>query len=159
MLRRELILNYGECLRIDGSVQYAFPTPETLSQTTIEELKTHKLSGRKAEYIRQIALMESEGTIDLESYRTLPADKVTKKLTELKGVGNWTANWLLVRALSQPDGFPSGDLALQKYMGNLILKESIMSEEDVINYSEKWSPYRSWVTTYIFADIRIKQNT
>ena len=159
MLRKELIVNYGDHLKIDGSVHYAFPTPETLSQATVEELKTHKLSGRKAEYIRQIAIMESEGSTDLESFRSLSADNATRKLTDLKGVGNWTANWLLVRALSHQDGFPSGDLALQKYMGYLILKRSIMSEKDALNYSEKWSPYRSWVTTYMFADLRNQLTT
>ena len=159
MLRKELIVNYGDHLKIDGSAHYAFPTPETLSQATVEELKTHKLSGRKAEYIRQIAIMESEGSTDLESFRSLSADNATRKLTDLKGVGNWTANWLLVRALSHQDGFPSGDLALQKYMGNLILKRSIMSEKDALNYSEKWSPYRSWVTTYMFADLRNQLTT
>ena len=159
MLRKELIVNYGEHLKIEGFVQYAFPTPETLSRATVAELKTHKLSGRKAEYIRQIAMMESEGTIDLESFRSFSADEATKKLTDLKGVGNWTANWLLVRALSHQDGFPSGDLALQKYMGNLILKRSIMSEKDILNYSEKWSPHRSWVTTYMFADLRNQLTT
>lgn len=159
MLRKEIIVNYGEQLKIDGSVQYAFPTPKVLSQATVEELKTHKLSGRKAEYIQQIAMMESEGTIDLESFRGLSADKATKKLIDLKGVGNWTANWLLVRALSHQDGFPYGDLALQKYMGNLILKRLIMSDKDALTYSERWSPHRSWVTTYMFADLRNQLNT
>jgi DNA-3-methyladenine glycosylase II len=160
ILRAELIMNYGESIEVDGSIQYAFPTPEILSHVSVQELRQHKLSARKAEYIRQIALMESRGIIELESFRSMDADEATRQLVDLKGVGNWTAHWLLVRALSFNDGFPSGDLALQKYMGHLINDGKIMDDRQLLRYSERWMPYRSWVTTYMFADIReLPQNT
>jgi len=90
----------------------------------------------------------------LEDLRNVSHHDATNKLISLRGVGPWTVHWLLIRSLEYQDGFPSGDLALQKIMGKYLRDGLIMSHSEALNYSERWTPYRSWVTTYIFASLR-----
>ena len=79
---------------------------------------------------------------------------MVERLTAIRGVGPWTAHWLLISALGETDGFPSGDLALQRTMGRLVTGGPPMPAAEALAYSERWSPHRSYVTTYLFASTR-----
>lgn len=95
----------------------------------------------------------AKGSLDLEGLTGRPADEVVAYLTAIRGVGPWTAQWLLIRALGRPDGFPHGDLALQRFLGRLT-NDGPLGAEEALERSTGWSPYRSYVTTYLFAASR-----
>lgn len=154
ILRSLIVERYGSILSIGNETYHSFPTPQSLELAGIEELHANKFSKRKAEYLCEISALESKGFINLENLRNLPTEDAVDMLTSLRGVGQWTAHWLLIHSLGYEDGFPSGDLALQKIMGDYFNDGEIMSEREAIEYSRKWRPYRSWVTTYIFAGVR-----
>ena len=86
--------------------------------------------------------------------QTKPDEDVIYALTNIRGVGLWTANWLFIRALGRTDGFPHGDLALCRALGLLLNMGTPLSPEEALDYSRRWSPYRSYVTAYMFAAIR-----
>ena len=153
-LRALLMENYGESLAVDGSTFFAFPKPEALVAAGIEGLRNCKISGRKSEYIIDIAAAVVEGQIDLEAMYHKADAEVIETLTRLRGIGIWTAQWLLVRTLGRPDGFPHGDLALQKRLGDLVNAGVRLTGEEALEYSLRWSPYRTYVTAYIFGAIR-----
>ncbi len=153
-LRALLMESYGESLTVDGVTYYAFPRPEALAAAGVEGLRDKKNSGRKSEYIAGIAEKQAVGDIDLEGLYNKSDDEVIETLTALRGVGIWTAHWLLVRTLGRPDGFPHGDLALQKTLGDVVNGGVRMTGEEALEYSLRWSPYRTYVTTYIFGAIR-----
>ena len=94
------------------------------------------------------------GEIDLEAMYHKADAEVIETLTRLRGIGIWTAHWLLVRTLGRPDGFPHGDLALQKRLGDLINDGVRLTGEEALEYSLKWSPFRTYVTAYILGAIR-----
>ena len=125
-----------------------------MAASSIEELRGLKLSQRKAEYVHGVSKGVASGELDLEGLRGLPAAEVVERLTAIRGVGPWTAHWLLIGALGEPDGFPSGDLALQRTMGTLVGDGAPMAAAEALAYSERWSPHRSYVTTYLFAAAR-----
>ena len=150
MLRNLIIETYGERITIDGEALHSFPRPETLADTGPDGLRAIKFSMRKAEYITGISQQIVSGELSLEAMRDLPDDEIISGLLALRGVGAWTAHWILIRAFGRPDGFPHGDLALQRMMGILVGGGSPMPPEDALAYSERWSPWRSWVTTYMF---------
>ena len=154
MLRSLIIETYGTSVEVDGETLYIFPRPEALVDAGVDGLRGIKFSLRKAEYIVDIAARVVSGELDLEILRGLPSDEVVRRLTGIRGVGPWTAHWLLARALGHPDGFPYGDLALQRHMGKLVNGDSPMKPQEALEYSERWSPYRSYVTTYLFAAAR-----
>ena len=150
MLRNLIIETYGDRITIDGETLHSFPRPETLADAGPDGLRAIKFSMRKAEYITGISQQIVSGELSLEAMRDLPDSDIVSGLLALRGVGAWTAHWMLIRAFGRPDGFPHGDLALQRMMGILVGDGSPMPPEDALAYSERWSPWRSWVTAYMF---------
>jgi DNA-3-methyladenine glycosylase II len=153
-LRTLLIQTYGTPEEVLGVMYHAFPSPETLAAAGLEGLRSIKLSERKARYIADIAARTASGELDLEGLRTLTDEEVVRALTGIRGVGPWTAHWLLIRALGRSDGFPHGDLALQRTLGLVLNSGNPLGPDEALEYSRRCSPFRSYVTTYLFAAAR-----
>ena len=136
----------------DGVTYFAFPRPEAVLSALPEELRELKLSRSKAEYIRVIASAALEPGWD-ELYE-LPDDEVVRRLTALRGVGNWTAQWALVRGLARPDALPLGDLALRRGVSRLWCDGATVTDAEVKTMAERWRPWRSYATAYLFAAMR-----
>ena len=153
-VRTAVMEAYGETFTVDGVEYRAFPRPQALAAAGVEGLRAQKLSWRKAEYVWDIASKEAAGEIDLEGLFDRTDDEVVETLTQLRGVGVWTAHWLLVRTLGRTDGFPHGDLAIQRTLGDVVNNGVRMTGEEALEYSLRWSPFRTYVTTYLFAAIR-----
>jgi DNA-3-methyladenine glycosylase II len=134
-LRTLLVQTYGLSIHESGVTYHTFPRPEVLMGAGVEG-------------------MVASGERDLESLRALPDEEVIRTLTSIRGVGPWTAQWLLIRGLCRPDAFPHGDLALQRSLGLLLRDGSPFRPQEALKYSRRWSPFRSYVTTYIFAAAR-----
>lgn len=154
MMRTLLVETYGLSRKASAVTYHTFPSPEVLMTAGVEGLQSIKLSKRKAEYIVDIAGMVASGELDLEALRGLPDHEVVHTLTSLRGVGSWTAHWVLIRGLGRTDAFPHGDLALRRTLGLLFKDDRLFNPEKALKYSRRWTPFRSYVTTYIFAAIR-----
>jgi DNA-3-methyladenine glycosylase II len=105
-IRSRLIERFGE--RAD--LAFAFPTRERLAAARDEELTGLGFSRRKAEYV--IGLARSD--LDLDALADLEDDEVRMRITSVRGLGPWTAEWFLARHLARPRAWPVGDIALQK---------------------------------------------
>ena len=151
MLRTLLIETYGQSITLDGEKYFAFPRPDTLVQAGLSGLRDIKFSVRKAEYVVEVASRVASGELDLEGMRHMPSDEVMQSLTSIRGIGPWTVHWLMIHALGHPDGFPYGDLALQRFMGTLVNGGTRMPAQEALEYSVRWSPHRSYATAYMFA--------
>ena len=151
-MRTLLIERYGARAEFDGVTYFAFPRPEAVLSALPEELRELKLSRSKAEYVRVIAAAALEPGWD-ELYE-LPDDEVARRLTALRGVGNWTAQWALVRGLARPDALPLGDLALRRGVSRLWLQGDAVTDREVSEMAERWRPWRSYATAYLFAAMR-----
>ncbi len=158
MMRMLLIERFGARAEFDGSTFYAFPTPEAVLASSLEELRTLKLTQRKAEYIHVIAAAALEpGWAELPE---LPDDEFVARLTSLRGVGKWTAQWVLVRGLARPNALPLGDLALRRGVSRLYspsatpAKAGTLTDAEVEQLAERWRPWRSYATAYLFAAMR-----
>ncbi len=149
-----LLENYGSTMSHDGRSYYAFPTPEALLPGGIPGLRAIKLSNRKAEYILDVAAAIVDGSLDLEGLHNLSDEEATKRLLALRGVGPWTAHWLLLRALGRTDAFPAGDLALRRVVAGLYFKGKKLTVAELEEFSEGWEPWRSLYTSYLFAALR-----
>jgi len=154
MLRTLLIQTYGPSTEMSGTRYCAFPGPEAIVAAGVEGLRKIKLSARKAEYIADIAARVASGELDLEGLEHQADEEVIRTLIGIRGVGLWTAQWLLIRALGRTDGFPFGDLALQRILGILVNGGIPLSPQETLEYSRRWSPFRSYITTYLFAAVR-----
>lgn len=154
MLRTLLIETYGLSWEEDGVTCHLFPNPEAIATAGAEGLRSIKMGARKAAYIAEIAKRVASGELNLESLREQPDEEIAHILTGIRGVGMWTVQWLLIRSLGRTDGFPHGDLALQRTMGLLVNGGKPMEPEEALDYSLRWVPYRTYVTSYLFCAAR-----
>lgn len=151
-IRTGLIQALGRSLvELDGQVYYTFPSPEAFIEVGVEGLRELKLSARKAEYIVEIASLAQEGVLDKDSLSTLSNEEVIDRLCKLRGVGLWTAHWVLIRALGRTDVFPSGDLALRRTLASFYFNGRAITQEEATDFVKRWAPYQSLVATYLFA--------
>ena len=153
IIRTLLIEAYG-LSQIFDDIHYAFPRPESLQTATLADLRQLKLSQRKAEYVKGIAAEAMDGSGWLEGLGSLDDAEVVSRVTQIRGVGHWTAQWVLVRALGRPDAFPSGDLALQRAISNLYCNGEKLSAGQIEQFSKRWSPFRTYATVYLFTALR-----
>ena len=154
VIRTLLIETYGPRRTFNGELHYAFPRPEALAGAGVEDLRQLKLSQRKAEYLQGIARAQLERPGGLDTLQELPDAEVVAEVTALRGVGNWTAQWVLVRALGRPDAFPVGDLALRRIVSRLYFGGETITDGQLEEFSHRWSPHRSLATHYLFAALR-----
>ena len=154
IIRSLLVENYGVRATIMGREWYAFPRAESLAVAEVDDLRQLKLSNRKAEYIQGIARAALDAGDNLDGLHDLEDADVVKRLVAMRGVGQWTAQWVLVRALARPDGFPVGDLALRKTVSGLYFDGVEIDDGQLLAFSERWSPWRSYATSYLFAALR-----
>ena len=154
IIRALLLENYSPTLSLDGRTYYAFPGPSAVLPRGIQGLREIKLSTRKAEYILDVAAGIENGALNLEELRHMNDREVGEKLASLRGVGPWTVQWLLLRALGRLNAFPSGDLALQRVVSRFYFDGRRLSAEELEEFSQRWSPWRSLFTTYLFAAMR-----
>ena len=123
-----------------------FPSPARLAAVDEAELKSLGISGSRAATIRAVAQAVLVGQIDLEP--SPDPERVIAKLQELPGIGDWTAQYIAMRALRWPDAFPAGDLGLLKAMG----EKSVQRLRDT---SESWRPWRAYAAMYLWESLRL----
>ena len=154
IMRNLLIETYGPALEVSGVLYHSFPRPGDLANVGVDGLRNLKFSTRKAQYIADISNDMVSGRLDLEGLRTHTDEEVIRILTNIRGVGLWTAHWLFIRALGRTDGFPFDDLALCRTLGQLLNADAPLKPKEALDYSLRWSPFRSYVTAYLFAAMR-----
>ncbi len=124
---------------------WAFPARERLARAGEEELHALGLTRRKAEYV--VGLARSE--LDLDALAALPDDEVKARLTAVRGLGEWTADWFLARHLARPHAWPWGDLALRKVV------EALYRGLDVRDARDRFHPFENLSAHYLLLSQRI----
>lgn len=130
-------------------------TAKNLLQLSDEELRACYLSRQKIIYTRELATAIVNKKIRLKEFEDLPDEIVRTELKALKGIGNWTVDIYLLHALRRTDVFPTGDLALVNSI-KMVKKLTSVTNEDLLQLSEKWKPYRS-IATMLFWHYYIKK--
>ena len=154
IIRTLLIETFGPSAEFNGETYYAFPRPEAIWGSSPAELHTMKLTQRKSEYVHGLAGSALDRVLDLERLAGLNDQEIVQKLTALRGVGMWTAQWVLIRAVGRPDALPLGDLALRRVVSRLFMDGADVTDVQVEEIAERWSPYRTYATVYLFSALR-----
>ena len=129
------------------------PTPQQIVDTAFEKLRAIGLSNAKVNYVQNVARFEIEKGMDHKKLRKMNNDEVIEYLTQIKGVGRWTTEMLLMFALGREDVFALDDLGLQQAVIGLYdlkhRKKKIMLSR-ILKISEQWSPYRTYACLYLW---------
>lgn len=154
-IRARLVRAFGRTLAHGRDTFTAFPTPEQLAAAAPEGLAVLQYSRRKAEYIIELARAVAEGRLDLAALERLPDDEVVERLVTVRGVGRWTAEWYLIRALGRPDVFPADDVGLQKLVARAAGLRGRIDAARARAIAERWRPYRSTALLYFITAARL----
>jgi DNA-3-methyladenine glycosylase II len=153
-IRRELVRAFGESARIEDQVFYAFPPPEMILRQTPAQLREFRLSQGKAETLVRLADAFASGRLSDAQLRSLPDEAVVEQLTSIKGIGQWTADTVLLRGLGRVDAFPAGDLGVVKYLAQGLLQRARpASEAEMREFAECWRPYRGLALVHAYAEL------
>ncbi len=129
-----------------------YPHPEGVIQMEPETMRGVGLSRQKSGYIKNVASFFTEEKIIKKDWSTQSDHDVIKTLTQIKGVGNWTVEMILMFTLDRPDVFPVDDLGIQQAMIALYDIEAEKKElkNRLIEISEQWRPYRTLACRYLW---------
>jgi DNA-3-methyladenine glycosylase II len=127
------------------------PSPEEALAVKPDDLRAAGFSWRKVSTILDLAQRFTDGRLDMARLGTLPDDEFIAELTAIPGIGPWTAQGALLVALRREDVVLPGDLALRKAIRNAYELDHLPSEDEVLAIAEKWRPFRSLATSYLFA--------
>jgi DNA-3-methyladenine glycosylase II len=148
-------LSVAATRRTLGRIELLFgghlPSPADLLRVTQESLRDAGLSWRKVATLRDLAERFSDGRLDPGTLSELPDDEVIAALTAVPGIGPWTAQGALVLALRRQDVVLPGDLALRKAVRRAYELDHLPSQAEMLAIAEKWRPYRSVATSYLFS--------
>ena len=137
--------------RIEALFDGHLPTPAELLGVDPGKLREAGLSWRKVSTLRDLAERLTDGRLNPDVLNSLPDDEVIAELTAIPGIGPWTVQGALIIALQREDVVLPGDLALRKAVQAAYQLDHLPSQQEVLAIAEKWRPYRSLATSYLFS--------
>ncbi len=141
------------------------PTPQQILDTPFDKLRSIGLSNAKANYVKNVAQFEIDFGMDHKKLHKMSNEEVIAYLTQIKGVGRWTVEMLLMFALGREDVFAIDDLGIQNAMIKLYKldrEDKKKLKESLLRISQKWSPYRTYACRHLWDwkdNAPIKQKT
>jgi AraC family transcriptional regulator of adaptative response / DNA-3-methyladenine glycosylase II len=137
-LAGRLAKTFGPSFTAAGNLTHLFPPPEILAEANLRAIG---LPAARAETIRLLARAVCEGEIRFDG--VVNVNDFVARLCEIPGIGNWTARYVAMRALGEPDAFPSGDLGLLRSLG-------LSNSRQLERRAEAWRPWRAYATIYLW---------
>lgn len=149
-MEERLTKKFGDALKLDKKVYYAFPTPRQLASASVHRLRNCGLSQRKAEFIKDISEMATEGRLDLEKLKDKEdADGIIAELDSIRGIGVWTAELTMVRGMQRLEAFPADDLGLRRVISQYYCNDQKISSQEARKIAEKWGTWKGLAGFYL----------
>lgn len=155
-LKRKFVEKYGEMLKFENNTYFIYPEFERISKIQKADLLKLQFSKQKAEYVIETAKAFSENSISkkfIEELSNSSLNEAKDKLCEIRGIGNWTANYALMKCLRNPEAFPIEDVGLHNAIKKALNLESKPSIDDIIKLSGKWKGWHSYSVFYLWRSL------
>ena len=130
--------------------------PEGILKLSDEQLRAAGLSKQKSAYLKDLAAKTAAGLLDFSRLSDLPDDDVIQHLTQVKGIGVWTAHMFLIFSLRRPNVLPTGDYGVQMAVKKHYKKRKLPKPKDMEKIARAWEPYRSIACWYMWRSLDIK---
>ncbi len=126
-----------------------WPTAEKISRVKLDKLRACGFSNAKAAALKDCAVKTLDGTIPtVKALAKLSDEEIIERLTQVRGVGQWTVEMLLMFRLGRLDVMPAGDYGVRKGFTRLYRKKELVTPKALLKHAEKWKPYRSVAAWY-----------
>jgi DNA-3-methyladenine glycosylase II len=146
----------GESIEHEGQPLLAFPDAEAVARLEYDELRALSFSQRKAEYVIDTARAVVDGRLDFALVERMSDDEALRELTQLRGIGRWSVECLLIFAYGRPDLLPAADIGLRNAVRNVWGLDAQPSAKDIDALGAAWAPWRTYATYYLWESLRLK---
>jgi DNA-3-methyladenine glycosylase II len=143
--------------RLDALLTPGTLTPERLAGLTAEQLRSAGLSPQKATYLLDLAQKTLDGQIRFQRHGRMSDEQVIAELTQVKGIGRWTAQMFLIFSLGRLDVFPHDDLGIRTALRNLYALDELPSRAISHTIAESWRPYASVASWYCWRSLDLEK--
>ena len=141
--------------RVEALYGDRHPTPAELLKTKDPILRAAGLSGRKVEYAKELAARTHSGELAIERLHEMEDDEVMATLIQVRGIGRWTAQMVLMFRLGRPDVLPELDLGVQKAVQQMLRMRKLPTPEKLTKIGAKWAPYRTVASWYLWRSLDV----
>jgi len=149
-VENRLIRALGTTLALGDKVYYSYPTPHTLAGATDSIFRACGLTRRKGEYIRGVSQQILSGMLDPEHFRTYSdTEMIISELTNIRGIGQWTAELTILRGLHRPDVFPADDIGVRRFISRYYLVDKKISSAEARSFAERWGTWKGYAAYYL----------
>jgi DNA-3-methyladenine glycosylase II len=131
-------------------------TPEGILKLSDQQLRAVGLSKQKSSYLRDLSAKTNSGLLNFDKLLAMEEADVIEHLTQVKGIGVWTAHMFLMFTMRRPDVLPTGDYGIQVAMKKHYRKRKLPKPKDMEKIAKAWSPYRSVACWYLWRSLDIK---
>ncbi|MGI0064026.1 MAG: DNA-3-methyladenine glycosylase family protein [Nitrosopumilaceae archaeon] len=131
-----------------------FPKPRDVIKTSDSKLRTTGLSKMKIVYIKELSKKIESKELNMRKISTQSDEQVIEVLTDVKGIGRWTAEMFLIFSLGRLDILPVGDLGLKKGIQSMYSLKDLPEKEQIEQLTESWKPYRTVATWYLWKSLQ-----
>jgi DNA-3-methyladenine glycosylase II len=130
--------------------------PEGILKLSDEQLRAAGLSKQKSAYLKDLAAKTKEGLLNFARMPEMTDEDVIEHLTQVKGIGVWTAHMFLIFSLQRPNVLPTGDYSVQMAIRKFYKKRKLPKPKDMEKIARAWEPYRSLACWYMWRSLDIK---
>lgn len=144
---------YGRFVGLFPGVE--FPSPEQVLAKTDAQLRSVGLSEKKALYIKDLAAHVRDGKLNFHRFHRMSDEEIVAHLTQVKGIGKWTAEIFLMFNLGRPDVMPADDLGVQNAVKRHYRMRQRPNRKRLLKHAERWRPYRTAAAWYLWRSLDI----
>lgn len=152
-MKQRFVQQYGEKLSLNNTTYYLFPEPKIVTGLTHEQLLPLQFSRQKSKYTIGIAEAFVSGLVSKEKIKNLPLDQAKDELMKIKGIGNWTANYALLRTFRYPNAFPLGDAGINNGVKKSLKLDRKPTTDEVIKFFRRYKGWEAYATLYLWKSL------
>lgn len=146
-VKRQFVESFGQVYSWENKDYYIFPEPNAIANITIDELKTIQLSKQKATYLIEVARFLLNNKID---FTTKSYSELLALFIKIKGIGSWTANYVLMKTFHFPEAFPHLDVGLHNAIKSLRGLDAKPKATETLELGESWGAWKAYATAYFW---------
>ncbi|WP_214700804.1 DNA-3-methyladenine glycosylase [Exiguobacterium sp. s57] len=152
-IKRRFVERYGEQRVVEGRTYWTFPRAERIASLEPEALRELQFSRRKAEYIIDIAREITGGTLSKSALQSQSSTDTRQRLLAIRGVGEWTADYVLMKCFQDASAFPVADVGLHQAIQHRLGTTEKPTIEEVRRYGESWKGWEGYATFYLWRSL------
>ncbi len=152
LLLNRLAESFGLKFKENGTTWHAFPRPEDLAAASEADLRSLGFSRQKIRAIKELSTSLVENRLDLTGLETRPDEEAMERLLSLRGIGRWSAEYVLLRGLGRVDTFPGDDVGAQNNLQRLFSLDERPNYDEIKKLTSRWHPYEGLVYFHLLLD-------